>query len=147
MKLDSHYVPVYRHQEFQFPLLDAAHCGTESEHQVSNGSLIGLFSLLILSPFTQILNIVPNNNIIRVKETKIWLPFKTWCSLSVPRCAAYHKGNRNSWCLYWTAPFLGRWSLYEFAHQSLPGQVAQKSSRPTLCLAKPELCRPKIIIM
>ena len=83
----------YRHQEFQFPLLDAAHCGTESEHQVSNGSLIGLFSLFILSHFTRILNLVPHNNTIRVKETKIWLPFKTWCSLSVPRCAAYHKGN------------------------------------------------------
>ena len=29
----------YRHQEFQFPLLDAAHCGTESEHQVSPADL------------------------------------------------------------------------------------------------------------
>ena len=38
-------------------------------------------------------NLVPNNNNTRMKETKIWLPFKTWCSLSVPRCAAYHKGN------------------------------------------------------
>ena len=47
----------YKHQEFQFPLLDAAHCGTESEHQVSNGSLIGLFSLFILSPFTRILEL------------------------------------------------------------------------------------------
>ena len=45
---------VYRHQEFQFPLLNAAHCGTESEHQCSNGSVIGLFSLFILSPFTRI---------------------------------------------------------------------------------------------
>ena len=26
--------------EFQFPLLDTVHCGTESEHQVLNGSLI-----------------------------------------------------------------------------------------------------------
>ena len=43
---------------------------------------------------------MPNNNNTRIKETKIWLPFKTWCSLSVPRCAAYHKGNWNSWCLY-----------------------------------------------
>ena len=67
MKLDSQYIPVYRHQEFQFPLLDAAHCGTESKHQVSNGSLIGLFSL-ILSHFTRILNLVPHNNTIRVKE-------------------------------------------------------------------------------
>ena len=28
-------------------------------------------------------NLAPNNNNIRVK---IWLPFKTWCSLCVPRC-------------------------------------------------------------
>ena len=28
-------------------------------------------------------NFVPNNNNIPVKETKIWLPFKTWCSLSL----------------------------------------------------------------
>ena len=27
-------------------------------------------------------NFVPNNNNIPVKETKIWLSFKTWCSLS-----------------------------------------------------------------
>ena len=47
----------YRHQKFQFSLLDAAHCGTVSEHQVSNGILIGLFALFILSPFTQILNL------------------------------------------------------------------------------------------
>ena len=45
-------------------------------------------------------NLAPNNNNTRMKETKIWLPFKTWCSLSVPRCAAYHKGNWISWCLY-----------------------------------------------
>ena len=30
----------YRHQEFQFPLWCAAHLGTESEHQVLNGSHI-----------------------------------------------------------------------------------------------------------
>ena len=33
---------IYKHQEFQFPLLDAAHCGTESEHQVLNDSHIEL---------------------------------------------------------------------------------------------------------
>ena len=38
-------------------MLDAVHCGTDSEHQVSNGSLIGLFSLLILSPFKRILEL------------------------------------------------------------------------------------------
>ena len=31
------------------------HYGTESEQQVSNGSLIGLVSLIILSPLMQIL--------------------------------------------------------------------------------------------
>ena len=46
-----------RHQEFQYPLLDAAHYGTQSENQVSNGSLMGLFSLFILSPFTRILEL------------------------------------------------------------------------------------------
>ena len=29
-------------------------------------------------------NLLPNNNNIPVKETKMWLSFKTWCSLSVP---------------------------------------------------------------
>ena len=33
---------VYRHQEFQFLLLDVVHCGTESEHHVLNGSHIFL---------------------------------------------------------------------------------------------------------
>ena len=33
-------------------------------------------------------NLGPNNNNISVKEAKIWLPFKTWCSLSVPGRAA-----------------------------------------------------------
>ena len=32
--------PLYRHQEFQFLLLDAVQCGTESEHQVLNDSHI-----------------------------------------------------------------------------------------------------------
>ena len=45
-------------------------------------------------------NFVPNNNNIPVKETKIWLSFKTWCSLSVPQCTASNERNWNSWCLY-----------------------------------------------
>ena len=40
--VDICFVCVYRHQEFQFALLDAAHCGTESEHQVSNGSSLSV---------------------------------------------------------------------------------------------------------
>ena len=91
---------VYKHQEFQFPLLDAAHCGTESEHQASNGSLIGLFSLLSCLLLREYWNFVPNNNNIPVKETKIWLSFKTWWSFSVPQCTASRKRNWNSWCLY-----------------------------------------------
>ena len=82
--------------KFQFPLMDAVHCGTEIEHQVFNGSLIRLFpysSCLLLHEYW---NLVPNNNNTQVKETKIWLPFKTQCSLSDPRCTAYHKGNCNS---------------------------------------------------
>ena len=47
----------YRHQESQFLLLEAAHCGTESEHQVSNASLIVLFSLFIFYPLMQILEL------------------------------------------------------------------------------------------
>ena len=45
-------------------------------------------------------NFVPNNNNIPVKETKIWLSFKAWWSLSVPQCTASNKRNWNSWCLY-----------------------------------------------
>ena len=48
----------YRHQEFQFPLWDVVHGGTESEPQLSNGSHIRLFSLFILSPFTRILELI-----------------------------------------------------------------------------------------
>ena len=47
-----HLSQQYMHEEFQFPLLDNVHCVTESEHQVSNGSLIGLFSPFILSLVT-----------------------------------------------------------------------------------------------
>ena len=53
------------------------YCGTESEHQLSNGSLIGLLfpssSCLLLH---EDWNSVPNNINIRVKEMKIRLPFK-----------------------------------------------------------------------
>ena len=42
-------------------------------------------SCLLLSEYW---NLVPNNTNIRVKQMKIWLLFKTWCSLSVPpKCA------------------------------------------------------------
>ena len=45
-------------------------------------------------------NLVPNDNSTHVKETKTWLPFKTLCSLSVPGCAAYHKGVMDLSSLY-----------------------------------------------
>ena len=58
-------------------------------------------------------NLVPNNISVRVKKTKIWLPFKTWCSLSVPRCGAYHIGNWNSWCLYFVSSnYQMTWSAF-----------------------------------
>ena len=73
-------------------------------HKVSTKSLMAAFSdcfqsssCLLLSEYW---NLVPNNISVRVK-TKIWLPFKTWRSLSAPRWAAYHTGNWNSWCLDW----------------------------------------------
>ena len=59
-------------------------------------------SCLLLSEYW---NLVPNNISVRVK-TKIWLPFKTWRSLSVPIWAAYHTGNWNSWCLDWENDFI-----------------------------------------
>ena len=89
----------YRHQEFQFPWI-LLHCLTETEHQVSNGSLIRLFpfsSCLLLRKYW---DLVPNNDNTRAKETNIWLSFKTWCSLSILQCTASSKGNWNSWCLY-----------------------------------------------
>ena len=43
------YETLYRHQEFQFPLLVAAHLGAESQHQVLNGSHIFVsFTRLLL---------------------------------------------------------------------------------------------------
>ena len=49
MQSDDEMNP-YRHQEFQFKLLEALHYGTESKHLVSKGNLIGLLSLF-LYPF------------------------------------------------------------------------------------------------
>ena len=87
----------YRHQEFQFLLLDAVHCGTESEHQV----------LSDMSPLREYCYYLVLSSNIRVKGDKmkrennpIRLPLETWCSLFVPQCAASNKGNWNSWCLY-----------------------------------------------
>ena len=64
---------------------------------MSTKSLMGALSDCFPSSFCLLLrkywNLVTNNNNVRKKETKIWQPFKTSCSLSFPRCAAYHKGN------------------------------------------------------
>ena len=82
----------YRHQEFRFLCWTLCIVG----QIVSTKSLMAALSDCFPSSSCILLrkywNLVRNNNI-HVKETKIWLPFKTWCSLSVPRCIAYHKGN------------------------------------------------------
>ena len=44
-------------------------------------------------------NLVPINNNIRVKETKLWLPLKTWRSFSILRCAAYHKKKKQKFLM------------------------------------------------
>jgi len=72
--------------------------------RVSTGSLMAAFSDCFPSSSCLLLreywNLVPNNISVRIKKTNIWLPFKTWCSLSVPRCAAHHIRSWNSWWLY-----------------------------------------------
>ena len=60
-----------------------------------------------LSPLREYCYYLVRSSNIRVKGDKIKmenipirLPLETWCSLSVPQCAASNKGNWNSWCLY-----------------------------------------------
>ena len=60
-----------------------------------------------LSPLREYCYYLVQSSNIRVKGVKmrrennpISLPLETWCSLSVPQCAASNKGNWNSWCLY-----------------------------------------------
>ena len=62
---------------------------------------------LSLSPLREYCYYLVRSSNIRVKGDKmkrendpIRLPLETWCSLSVPQCAASNKGNWNSWCLY-----------------------------------------------
>ena len=68
--------------------------------KVSTKSLMTILSDCFPSSSCLLYANIGNNINIRIEETKKWLPFKTWCSLSVPRCTAHHKGNWNSWCLY-----------------------------------------------
>ena len=74
-------------------------------------------------------NFVPNSNNIPVKETKIWLSFKTWCSLSVPRCTASNKRNWNSWCLYLHA------TLLHSCHGVFIGRFTFRSNFPGMRLS------------
>ena len=96
-----------------------AHCGTESEHQVLNGSHIFIslheywYYLVLRS------NIHVKGDKMKRENNPVRLTFNSWCSLSVPQCAAAYRENWNSWCLY-TAhmrPFL--WlTPYHGTHQS-----------------------------
>jgi len=79
--------------EFLFPLLDTVHFGTESEHQVLNGSVI-------FNSFTRIFVLFgttfqysrkrrqgeEGNNLVR-------LTFNSWRSLSVPQCSPAYREN------------------------------------------------------
>ena len=66
-----------------------------------------LMTAISLSPLREYCYYLVRSSNIRVKGDKmkrennlIRLPLETWCSLSVPQCAASSKGNWNSWCLY-----------------------------------------------
>ena len=47
-------------------------------------------------------NICVKGDKMKRENNPIRQPLETWCSLSVPQCTASNKGNRNSWCLYFT---------------------------------------------
>ena len=83
----------YRHQEFQFLLLDTVHCGTESEHQVLNDSHIFVSSTGILLLFGTKFQYSCKRRQDEEGNNPIRLPLETWCSLSVPQCTASNKGN------------------------------------------------------
>ena len=68
--------------------------------KVSTTSLMAILSDCFPSSSCLLDANIGNNSNIRIKQTKKWLSFKTWCSLSVPRWTAHPKGNWNSWCLY-----------------------------------------------
>ena len=64
-------------------------------------------TVISLSPLPEYCYYLLGSSNIRVKGDKmkrenspIRLPLETWCSLSIPQCAASNKGNWNSWCLY-----------------------------------------------
>ena len=96
---------LYRHQEFQFLLLDAVHCGTESEHQVLNDSHIFVSFTRISLLFGTKFQYSCKGDKMKRENNPIRLPLETWCSLSVPQCAASNKGNWNSWCLHRSPSF------------------------------------------
>ena len=70
-----------------------AHCGTDSEHQVSNGSHLFIslreyWYYLVLSS-----NIHVKGDKIMRENNPVWLMFDSWCSLSVRQCAAAYREN------------------------------------------------------
>jgi len=56
--------------------------------KVSTKSLMAALSDCFPSSSCLLYAHIGNNTNIDIKETKKWLPFKTWCSLSVPSCTA-----------------------------------------------------------
>ena len=74
-----------------------AHCGTESEHQVLNGSHIVFISLreywyyLLLSS-----NIHVKGDKVTRENNPLRLAFNSWCLLSVPRCTAAYREKRRA---------------------------------------------------
>ena len=56
--------------------------------KVSTKSLMAVLSDCFPSSSCLLYANIGNYTNIHIKETKKWLPFKTWCSLSVPLCTA-----------------------------------------------------------
>ena len=83
-------------------------CGTQRilGQKVSTKSWMAAISLSPLREYCYLViccNVrVKGDKMKRENKNPIKLPLETWCSLSVPQCAASNKGNWNSWCLYWS---------------------------------------------
>ena len=68
-----------------------AHCGTESEHQVLDGSNIFIslrkyWYYLVLHS-----NIYVKGAKMKKENNLVWLTFNSWCSLSVPQCTSAYR--------------------------------------------------------
>ena len=81
-------------QAARISLWQAAHLGTENEHQILNDSHHYLCLLYTKYRFC----LVPRSNMdikwykMKRENNPIRLPLETWCSLTVPQCAASNKG-------------------------------------------------------